>query len=55
MGMSVMQISQNLAPTIGSPLFGSMTTSMGWLTSSLVLCVPLAIVALIALALIKVR
>ena len=32
-----------------------MTTSMGWLTSSLVLCVPLAIVALIAPALIKVR
>lgn len=55
MGMSVMQISQNLAPTIGSPLFGSMTISMGWLTPSLVLCVPLAIVALIALALIKVR
>ena len=55
MGMSVMQISQNLAPTIGSPLFGSLTTSMGWFGASVTLCVPLAIIAVIALAFIKVR
>lgn len=55
MGMSVMQISQNLAPTIGSPLFGSMTESMGWLLASVSLCVPLAIAAVVAMALIKVR
>lgn len=55
MGMSVMQISQNLAPTIGSPLFGSMMMNMGWLQASVVLCVPLALIALIAMAFIKVR
>lgn len=55
MGMSVMQISQNLAPTIGSPLFGAMMMDMGWLMASLVLCVPLALVALVAMAFIKVR
>lgn len=55
MGMSVMQISQNLAPTIGSPLFGSMMMSMGWLRASLTLCVPMGIIAAIALFFIKVR
>lgn len=55
MGMSVMQISQNLAPTIGSPLFGSLAESAGWLTASLELCVPVAAIAVIAMALIKVR
>lgn len=55
MGMSVMQISQNLAPTIGSPLFGSMMMNMGWLGASVTLCVPLAVIALIAMAFIKVR
>ena len=55
MGMSVMQISQNLAPTIGSPMFGAMVMNMGWLTSSLVLCVPLALIALAAMIFIRVR
>lgn len=55
MGMSVMQISQNLAPTIGSPMFGAMVMNMGWLTSSLVLCVPLALIALVAMIFIRVR
>ncbi len=55
MGMSVMQISQNLAPTIGSPLFGGLSSSLGWLTASVALCVPLAIVAVVAMVLIKVK
>lgn len=55
MGMSVMQIAQNLGPTIGAPLFGGMVESMGWMTSSLVLGVPMALIALIAMAFIKVR
>lgn len=55
MGMSVMQIAQNLGPTIGAPLFGMLVDSSGWMMASVTLCVPLAIVGFIALVFMKAR
>lgn len=55
MGMSVLQVAQNLGPTILAPAFGAAASTMGWNMAGLCILLPLMIAAFVALLFVKTR
>ena len=54
-GMSVLQVAQNLGPTILAPAFGAAASTMGWNMAGLCILLPLMIAAFVALLFVKTR